>query len=50
MNNITKALAAVGSLVFCGIFSASIVRGMAAERCYGPAYPVIPMCQVIQDS
>ena len=45
-----KRILAISALVASSIFSTSIVQNMAEERCYGPAYPVAPMCQMVQDS
>ena len=45
-----KGILAMSILMASSLFSVSIVQNMAEERCYGPAYPVIPMCQMIQDS
>ena len=39
-----KVITAISALVASSIFSASIVHNMAADRCYGPAFPVAPQC------
>ena len=45
---VQKGILAFSALIASSVFSTSIVTSMAEERCYGPAFPEIPMCSLVQ--
>ena len=44
-----KGILAFSALIASSFFTTSIVAKMAEEKCYGPAFPEIPMCSMVQD-